>query len=372
MNTYSIFICCLSTSIAFGANLLLLPMIIRVSIQKGWFDEPGGRKVHTNPIPRTGGIVLIPAMIGGIAIAYLSIGLWPPIGVLAGILLLYLGGAIDDLKGLSAYKKLALQIAAGLLLAADGWRISQLGPGPEFPLLLQYLLTVLSLVVIVNAYNLIDGIDGLAAGLGVLSGTVFIYLFYRAGDLQGFLISAGMTGTYAAFLFFNFSPAKIFMGDTGSMCLGFLLAILSIRLLDQSLAQNIAFSPWQCFAILSTPLYDILRVVIDRVRRKIRIFHAEKNHVHHLVLESGFSHRMAMLLILLANGISVWLALFRPDIEWYFALPAMSLLFLLAIAIFRNLAWYRIRREVSSLLTRSEDFKSENPFFENTFLIDSQ
>lgn len=372
MDTYSIFICCITTLIAFAGNLFLLPVIIRISIRKGWFDEPGGRKVHVRPIPRTGGLILIPAMIGGLGVGYISMGLWPPIGVITGFLILYLGGAIDDLKGLSAYKKLAFQIAAGFLLAADGWRISQLGPGPEFPILIQFILTICSVVVIVNAYNLIDGIDGLAAGLGVLSGTVFIYMFYQTGDIQGFLISAAMTGTYAAFLFFNFSPAKIFMGDTGSMCLGFLLTILSIRLMEQPLSQNTAFSPWQCFAILSTPLYDIVRVVIDRIRRKIRIFHAEKNHVHHILLESGFGHRMAVLMILLANALAIWVALFRPDIEWYFALSTMSILFSLAIAIFRNLAWFRIRREVSSLLHRSEEYKSENPFFENTFLTNSQ
>ncbi|MEM7040472.1 MAG: MraY family glycosyltransferase, partial [Bacteroidota bacterium] len=184
---------------AFALSMLFLPAIIRLSILKGWFDLPDARKVHAQPIPRTGGMVLAPTIAAAVFMAWLPTADTLPFGLGLGMLILYLTGLRDDLVGVKALPKLGLQMAAGVVLAASGWRIMSLGGG-ELPIWMQYGLTVFAVTAVVNAYNLIDGIDGLAASLAVLAGATFAWLFYQAGDLTGLVIAAAMVGGYAAFL----------------------------------------------------------------------------------------------------------------------------------------------------------------------------
>lgn len=353
--------------VAFSLCASLLPVMIRVSANQGWFDVPDARKVHKKAIPRTGGLVVVPAI--GIAIlvnCLLDPGM-RPLGLALGFTVLYLTGLRDDLKGMGAMPKLALQMVAATILAASGWRIESLPgiPGAEsMPLLVQYGVTVIFVTAVINAYNLIDGIDGLAAGLAVMAGATFTWMLLQVGDREGATIAVAMTGAFAAFLLYNFSPARIFMGDTGSMGLGFLLAALSIRMLMADGSNGLSFQPWQALAILSTPIYDVLRVMIDRARRHGALFRAERNHIHHLVIGQGFSHRGAMGLILLCNGLATALAVLRPDMGTFLALPVISVVFLCAVGIFRNLAWYRMRREAEELTDEMAPLASDNPFFD--------
>ena len=151
------------------------------------------------------------------------------------------------------------------------------------------------------------------------------------------------------------------------MGLGFLLAALSIRLVAMD-GNGTGIQAWQALALLSTPAYDVLRVMVDRARRHGKLFRPERNHLHHIVIGQGISHRVAMLLIVLANGLVAGLALIRPDLQWYQAIPVMSLAFLLAVGIFRNLSWYRLRREANHLRTEMTPLSSENPFFDRSLL----
>lgn len=365
MSSIFLFALAIPMVLAFGLSIVFLPKIIQLSVLEGWFDTPDERKIHTGQIPRTGGMVLVPAML----LTWMFTGSTAMIGPALGLILIYGAGLYDDLKGLTASRKLLIQVLAAVILAASGWRLTDAGGLAgihEIPVLLQYLITVAGVTTVVNAYNLIDGIDGLAAGLAVLSGSVFMWKFYQAGDDTGLAIATAMTGAYAAFLFFNFAPAKIFMGDAGSMSIGFILAVLSLRLFQQSTAGQANFQGWHSIAILSTPLYDVVRVIFDRLKRHHGVFKAERNHVHHLILNNGFSHKAAMLMIICGNAIAAGFALFRPDLDWSIAIVALCALFVLSIGIIRNLEWYKLRRERVELLNDSHKNASDNPFFNQT------
>lgn len=365
MTTLSSILYLLAPLLAFAASTVFMPRMISLSIQQGWFDEPNERKVHTRLIPRTGGLLLVPALLLGVLSAWLWDGESSFWGLMAGIIVLYIVGIEDDLKGMPARIKLMWQVVAASLLVASGWQVS-FQPWLELPMIVEAIATVLFVTAVVNAYNLIDGIDGLASGLAVLSGTVFMVLFFQQGDGMGFALAGAMTGTYAGFLLFNFAPAKIFMGDTGSMCLGFVLAALSMRLMDGGAASGQTWQLWQVVAILSTPLCDVVRVVLDRARRHGKLFRAERNHVHHLVLSHGLSHRAAVGLILALNGVAIFLVFLQPQLQGHFALPVMGLLFLLGIGIFRNMAWFRLWQEQATLRSKSLQLNSDNPFFHSS------
>lgn len=359
----------LALILAFGISIACLPFVIRLSKLKGWYDVPDERKVHKLAIPRTGGLVLIPAVMAALLLASLTLGGNQIYGLLLGMLLLYGTGLVDDFKGMGAKKKLLMQLLAASVMAIGGWRVKHLPGIPfleEIPLGLQYGLSLLLVVAVINAYNLIDGIDGLAAGLAILSGAVFAGLFIEEGDATGAFIALAMVGAFAGFLIFNFAPARVFMGDTGSMGLGFLLAALSIRFMNSGGENSGYFQAWQVVAILSTPLYDMLRVMVDRSLRHGKIFKAERNHAHHLLVNRGLSHRISMAMIIAANGSTIALALLRPDMDWFVALPALSLVFVLIISIFRNMVWYQARREALHLQQQLPSLKSDNPFFEKT------
>lgn len=350
--------------VAFGLSHLFLPKVIRFSMEKGWVDVPDQRKVHLNAIPRTGGLVLVPAIGAAILLALLPQEMAQSLGLLGGLLVLYGTGLYDDLYGLPAIKKLFLQILAATFLVLSGWKVTELG-GYELPMVMQYLLTVIGITAVVNAYNLIDGIDGLAGSLAVMAGMAFMWMFYQAQDSEGVVIAAAMTGAFGAFLIFNFAPARIFMGDAGSMSLGFLLAALSIRLLHNTSGDVATFQLWQPIAVLSIPLYDVIRVIVDRARRHGKLFRAEKNHIHHLLLENGLSHRASVTLILVGNGSMIFLSLLRPNIPTYVALPILTLVFLLGVALIRSLTWYKMKREQAQLDREQIRLGSDNPFFEH-------
>ncbi len=331
-------------------------------MEKGWVDKPDQRKVHFQSIPRTGGMVLIPAIAAALILTWEPNELARSAGLLLGLLVLLGAGGYDDLFGLSAIKKLMLQLLAASILVFSGWKVTELG-GYELPLILQYSLTVIGIAAVVNAYNLIDGIDGLAGCLAVMAGCTFMLMFYQAEDAVGIVVAAAMTGAYAAFLIFNFEPAKVFMGDTGSMSLGFLLAALSIRLLSQDGTGGPMFEFWQPIAVLSVPIYDVIRVVIDRSRRHGKLFRAEKNHIHHLLLKKGFSHRSSVVLILIGNGCPILISILRPGIQIGMALLALTVIFMLFIAVIRSLGWYKMNREQLELGQLQTNWESENPFF---------
>lgn len=326
----------LSFITAFVITFVAIPSIIKVANIKHLFDEPDERKAHKSKIPTLGGL----AIFAGIVIAFTF---WSASGhysnnqyILSAILVLFFIGIKDDIFPLSPIKKFIGQIISTLIIVFPAnIRLTSLCGifgVYEIPLWFSIALSMFTILVIINAFNLIDGIDGLAAGIGVVASSTFGILFYQSGSYELAILAFALTGSLLAFLRFNFSPAKIFMGDTGSLIVGLVLSVLAITLIEfnkTSLTGFVASSkaPAISIAILIIPLFDTLRVFCIRLLRKQSPFKADKNHIHHGLLEIGFTHKTASLLLCLVNVIFIGVVLLLKDnIEIHYLL--LTLFFL--------------------------------------------
>lgn len=300
----------LTGSISFVISFIAIPAIIRVADEKGLFDVPDARKLHTKPIASLGGV--------GVFIGFLlSLLLTVPLVqspefryFYAASVLIFFLGIKDDILVLSASKKLLGQIvAAAIVIHLAGVRIDSMHGFlgiHELPTTASYALSYLTIIVVVNAFNLIDGIDGLAGSLGVLTTAVFGCYFVMAHMPAYALLSFAFTGALCAFLVYNYNPAKIFMGDSGSLLLGLVNAILVIKFITIADSINGRFpipsSVAIGFSILLVPLLDTLRVFGVRILNKRSPFSPDRNHIHHLLLDRGFNHNQVTLLCLAMNA----------------------------------------------------------------------
>jgi UDP-GlcNAc:undecaprenyl-phosphate GlcNAc-1-phosphate transferase len=288
----------LTASVAFIITFLAIPVVLQIAEQKKLYDIPDERKVHTRPVASLGGV----GIFGGFLLAaLLSIQgyLNPEFQYFfAAALVIFFLGLRDDIMILSATKKFIGQIiAASILIHLGGIRLDSMHglfgfeQVPEgFSLALSYL----TIIVVINSFNLIDGVDGLAASLGILSMLVFGIYFFAIDHQAYSLLAFSMAGSLVAFMIFNHHPAKIFMGDSGSLMIGLVNSILVIKFI------NIASSPFVAipvasavavgFAILIVPLLDTLRVFSIRIANGRSPFTPDRNHVHHLLLDRGLSH----------------------------------------------------------------------------------
>ena len=288
----------LTAAVAFIITFLAIPIILQVAEKKNLYDIPDERKVHTNPVASLGGV--------GIFAGFLLASLLSIQGYLnpefqyffAAALVIFFLGLKDDLMILSASKKFIGQIiAASILIHLGGIRFDSMhglfgfeGVSEGFGLALSYL----TIIVVINSFNLIDGVDGLAASLGILSMLVFGIYFFIINQQAYALLSFSMAGSLIAFMIFNHHPARIFMGDSGSLMIGLINSILVIKFI------NVANTPFVTlpvqsavavgFAILIVPLLDTLRVFGIRIFKGRSPFTPDRNHVHHLLLDSGLSH----------------------------------------------------------------------------------
>ena len=299
----------LSGVLAFAITFFSIPVIIQVAKNKKLFDEPDERKVHKIVIPTLGGL----GIFAGFIIATLMGTPTFAVGGLqyfaAALLVIFFLGIKDDILILSASKKFIGQVlAAGILIKFGGIQITNmygfLGIY-ELPQFISIVLTLFTIVVITNSFNLIDGVDGLAGTLGLLTSSLFGFYFVQSGEILYAVMAFSLCGSLAAFLIYNFHPAKIFMGDTGSLLIGLLNSIFVIKFI--SLAENgagafpLASAPALGFAILIIPLFDTLRVVGLRILNRRSPFSPDRNHIHHLLLELGYSHKKITITCVSAN-----------------------------------------------------------------------
>jgi UDP-GlcNAc:undecaprenyl-phosphate/decaprenyl-phosphate GlcNAc-1-phosphate transferase len=307
----------LTFATAFLVVLLATPVLIKVAFLKRLFDEPGdSRKLHKRMVPTIGGIIIFAATL-------FAFSLWFPHDldktplfsrwvrdfqfIVACLMILFFVGVKDDIIGTAPIKKLAAQIIVGMILVLMAEiRIRSLHGlfgVHELPLWASIFLSLFTFIVVVNAFNLIDGVDGLAAGIGFIGSIVFGVLFFYAGDSVMALLGFAMAGALGAFLIFNFSPAKIFMGDSGSLSMGMVMGVLAIRFVEYvPNADTIPFvkelfSPVLAMAIIVYALTDTFRVFILRAARGVSPFSADRNHLHHLLLDSGKSHTVTVIAI---------------------------------------------------------------------------
>lgn len=288
----------LTISVSFIISFLAIPVVLQIADQKKLFDVPDERKVHTHPVASLGGV----GIFGGFLLAsLLSIQgyLNPEFQYFfAATLVIFFLGLKDDLVVLSPSKKFIGQVvAASMLIHLGGIRLDsmyglfgfeQLPEG--FALALSYL----TIIVVINSFNLIDGVDGLAASLGTLTMLIFGTYFFVIDQQAYALLAFALAGSLIAFLIFNHHPAKIFMGDSGSLMVGLVNAILVIKFInvasDPSVAVPVESAVAIGFSILIVPLLDTLRVFAIRIFNGRSPFTPDRNHVHHLLLANGLGH----------------------------------------------------------------------------------
>ena len=305
----------LAAVLAFLTTHSTVPAVIRVAREKHLLEEPNGRSSHAQKTPCLGGI----AIFASLAIVFLLVAhLYPATAgkshlILPSLIILFFIGLKDDILVIDPYKKLVAQlIAAGLLIACANVRIGSLFGlfgVYELPYLVSFALTVFIFVVVINSYNLIDGIDGLAGSLGIISALAFGAYFYTIGLAWATVLCATLIGSLLSFLSFNFSARnKVFMGDSGSLIVGFVLAILAITFIQANETTNpfpITNAPTVAVILLAVPLFDALRVFSQRLIAGRAPFRADRNHVHHFMIDRGLNHAQATLLLSGLNGLLI-------------------------------------------------------------------
>jgi UDP-GlcNAc:undecaprenyl-phosphate GlcNAc-1-phosphate transferase len=306
----------LSAALAFIITFFSIPVIIQIAKEKKLFDEPDERKVHKTVIPTLGGL----GIFAGFIVAFLM-GTPPSMAMqlqffVAACVVIFFLGLKDDILVISASKKFIGQLlAAGIIIKFGGIQINDMHGFlgiHEIPSFAGSLFTLFTIIVITNSFNLIDGVDGLAGSLGLMTTLVFGTYFYMAGELTFAVMAFSLAGSIISFLIYNFSPAKIFMGDTGSLLLGLINSILVIKFInvagEPTAAVSIPSSPAIGFAILMIPLFDTLRVFGIRILDRRSPFSPDRNHVHHFLLDLGFSHKKVTMSCVLANMVFIALA----------------------------------------------------------------
>ncbi len=324
---------------------LLIPVWISACKKWGLFDEPDSRKHHRVITPSMGGI----AIFAGLFCSYLAFADIADHNKLrylfAGSLVLFFTGFFDDLLNVRPQKKLIMQTISILVIFYGGYRLPaiEMIPGTgTLPAYLTLALTLIAALVFINAYNFIDGIDGLAGSLGVIASSCMGALFFYYNKPDFAIFAFCITGALMAFLFYNFYPAKIFMGDTGSLVVGFLLIALGIELL-QTGAKNsvIAVPPTFILALLFVPLYDFCRVVCWRLFHGTSPFKADRNHLHHMILMHGFGHRSTTLIVSAFALLIISLHQLFADLT---ALEFISISIMLSLLLFNNVSLAALSR----------------------------
>ena len=293
----------LSAALSFIITFFSIPVIIQVAKAKKLFDEPDERKVHKTVIPTLGGL----GIFAGFIIAIL---LGVPAGAnpefqyfVAACVVIFFLGIKDDIMVLSATKKFIGQlIAAGILIKFGGVQLTNMHGFLgiyEIPYFAGMIFSFFTIIVVTNSFNLIDGVDGLAGSLGLITTFIFGCYFFYIGQTAYAVLAFALAGSLISFLIYNFSPAKIFMGDTGSLLLGTVNSILVIKFINiagtSGTAMPITSAPAIGFAILLIPLFDTLRVFAIRILDRRSPFSPDRNHVHHFLLDLGFSHKQITL-----------------------------------------------------------------------------
>lgn len=349
----------LSFITAFSLTFLAIPSIISVAIKKGLVDEPGERRSHSTITPSLGGIGIFAGVI-------FSIILWTPFNyfgdlqyILCAFIIIFLIGAKDDIDPMNPGRKFLGQIfAAAILVFKANVKLTSLYgifgvyAIPEY---VSIALSIFTIIVIINAFNLIDGINGLSGGIGTLISVIFGSWFFLIDRLEIAIVAFSLAGALVAFLKYNVSPAKIFMGDTGSLLLGLVCSILTIQFIElhQGLGADspykFAAAPSVAIGILILPLFDTLRVFTMRILRGRSPFQPDRNHIHHLLLDSGLSHMQATGVLIFVNILFIILAVkFQGIGNLYLLLLIFAVAVLLTSILFFYARQKRIQKHLSS------------------------
>jgi len=329
----------LSFFIAYSA----IPVVIKIAEAKNLFDIPCERKIHKKPIASLGGIGIFVGLIFSICILIpFTQAPWIQYFIAASLIIFFLG-LKDDLLLLSPLKKFSGQLLATFLIANQSYfkltsaygflGITQLHP------LLSVVFTFLTILVIINAFNLIDGVDGLAGVIGLISTLFFGIVFLIEKDIPFASLAFSMSAALVAFLFYNISPAKIFMGDTGSLLLGLVNAVLAIHFINLETGGNTFFqfkaAPAMAFAVIFIPLIDTIRVFLIRLYHGKSPFSPDQNHLHHILLKRGYSHIKITIILGTCSLLLILFAIIAQPLGINFVIFSLFGIALTAVGVFR-------------------------------------
>lgn len=337
------------TLLAFFTSLLIVifftPSLIKVAELKNLTDVPDAqRKLHKRSIPTIGGIIIYAGTL-------FSYALWLPTDdatyfkyIVTTTLLIFFVGVKDDIIGTAPIKKLGAQLLCAMVLVLmANIRIKGLHGIfgiYEIPYWASIFLSLFTIVVIINAFNLVDGVDGLAGGVGLIASLAFGIWFLLVKDLVMACLGFSLAGSLLGFLFYNFNPAKIFMGDSGSLTIGLIISILAINLIEFDRVTLIyplsaMTKPVIAIAFIIYPLVDTMRVFIYRAIKGISPFHADRNHIHHRLQKLGFNHKGTSWILYLSSIAVIAVALLTKDLEPTYAfLVVLGFVLLLVFALF--------------------------------------
>ena len=276
------------------------PLVKRLAQKVGAMDVPtDGRRMHHRPIPRMGGLAIFTAfLVSTLLFAFPEIDREVR-GILLGAVIIVILGVLDDIFTLHAGLKFVAQIAAAVVTVLHGCRIEHF-MGLQLATWLSYPVSVIWIVTITNAVNFIDGLDGLAAGVCAISAGAMLVVALLVADFMSAVMLAAIVGACVGFIPYNFNPAKIFMGDTGSTFLGFMLSTISIYGLFKMYAIISFAVP---FLVLGLPIFDICFAVVRRVSKGQSPMHADRGHVHHRLIDMGFSQKQAVAIAYMLSAI---------------------------------------------------------------------
>lgn len=328
--------------------MILTPFVQVLAIRVGAVDMPNNRKVHTRPTPRLGGVAVLGGISAGVGLyVWLTHTRLAPVllATAAGAVAVALVGMVDDIRGLRPWTKLVLELLAALLPVSYGLQIKfvSLPFDGLVALRLEYVMavvTILWIVGVTNAVNLSDGLDGLATGLALVSALVIAVYSYAQGITSVTVVSSVVAAAALGFLVFNVHPARIFLGDSGSLMLGYVLGSLSVMGVAKGATLLTLFVP---LFIMGVPVVDTLAAIIRRAAKRRPVFQPDKEHLHHKLMDHGFSYDQSVYFIYTLSALSGGFALVLGRVPLAYYLLALLLVGLILAAILTARAGERRR-----------------------------
>ncbi len=319
---------------SFAICFFSIPSVINIAKLKNLTDAPGNRKNHGEIVPTLGGISIFAALIFSLSFWGREADFFEMKYFISSLLVIFFVGIKDDLYDLVAYKKLIAMLIAALILTHFGdvrlTSLYRLFGVQDIPVWISYALTIFTITVIMNSFNLIDGVDGLAAGVAsvicAFYGTWYALVGYNSLSLMAFALLAALL----AFLYYNRTPAKIFMGDTGSLLIGLVISLLTIKFIEYNKVNSgpyhISSVPAVAIGVLIVPLFDLARVFIILVREGKSPLAADRNHLHHRLLDLGFKPMTVSAIMSLTTLVFIFIGVSLRKIQGELLLALIILL----------------------------------------------
>lgn len=355
----------LSFITAFIPSYFIIPSVINVAKIKHLYDEPGERSSHTEVTPSLGGVAIFAGVV-------FSVIFWTPFAIfgelqytLGAFIVIFLFGVKDDIMPMTAYKKLLGELmAAGILVLKSGVKITSLYGFlgvTTIPDWFSIILTIFTIIVIINAFNLIDGINGLSGSITTVIALTLGSWFFLVDKIGLAILAFSLAGAVTAFLKYNFTPAKIFMGDTGALLLGLICSILIIKFIEinesmRGQLYSFKAGPAVAIGILILPLFDTARVFTIRIFNKRSPFSADRLHLHHLLVDFGFSHMQATGILVSATiGFIIFVFIFQGMGTF------QLLLAILALAAMMSYGLQKAVERKKNLLIKAKNIEENTP-----------